>query len=149
MIARSIRAENPCMPVIQSQFPAEHFRLLPDCQFRASIRGGRLADRLLVCQLTLDAILRLRTCKEKPPAPEVFRHADGIQRVLLVASDRNNVLFDFLTSGTYNRQRPFFQTISPSMDILISSNLERMLYYMSDNPSDRHADERSQPVGSL
>ena len=82
MIARSIRAENPCMPVIQSQFPAEHFRLLPDCQFRASIRGGRLADRLLVCQLTLDAILRLRTCKEKPPAPEVFRHADGIQRVL-------------------------------------------------------------------
>lgn len=51
---------------------------------------------------------------------------------LIVASDRNNVLFDFLTTGTYNRQRPFFQTISPSMDILVSSNLERMLYYMSD-----------------
>ena len=51
---------------------------------------------------------------------------------LVVASDKNNVLFDFLTSGTYNRQRPFFQTISPSMDILISSNLERMLYYMSE-----------------
>lgn len=51
---------------------------------------------------------------------------------LIVASDKNNVLFDFLSTGTYNRQRPFFQTISPSMDILISSNLERMLYYMSD-----------------
>ena len=51
---------------------------------------------------------------------------------LVVASDKNNVLFDFLTTGTYNRQRPFFQTISPSMDILVSSNLERMLYYMSD-----------------
>ena len=51
---------------------------------------------------------------------------------LVVASDKNNVLFDFLTTGTYNRQRPFFQTISPSMDILISSNLERMLYYMSE-----------------
>ena len=51
---------------------------------------------------------------------------------LVVASDKNNVLFDFLTSGTYNRKRPFFQTISPSMDILISSNLERRLYYMSD-----------------
>ena len=51
---------------------------------------------------------------------------------LLVASDRNNVLFDFLTTGVYDRNRPFFQTISPSMDILISSNLERMLYYMSD-----------------
>ena len=50
----------------------------------------------------------------------------------MVASDKNNVLFDFLTTGTYNRQRPFFQTISPSMDILISSNLERMLYYMSE-----------------
>lgn len=51
---------------------------------------------------------------------------------LVVASDKNNVLFDFLTSGTYNRQRPFYQTISPSMDILISSNLERMLYYFAD-----------------
>ncbi|KFI45168.1 threonine synthase [Bifidobacterium biavatii] len=51
---------------------------------------------------------------------------------LVVASDKNNVLFDFLTSGTYNRQRPFFQTISPSMDILVSSNLERMLYYFTE-----------------
>ncbi|KAA8822498.1 threonine synthase [Bifidobacterium vespertilionis] len=51
---------------------------------------------------------------------------------LVVASDRNNVLFDFLTTGSYNRNRPFFQTISPSMDILISSNLERMLYYFAE-----------------
>lgn len=51
---------------------------------------------------------------------------------LTVASDRNNVLFDFLTTGTYNRERPFYQTTSPSMDILVSSNLERMLYYTSD-----------------
>lgn len=51
---------------------------------------------------------------------------------LTVASDRNNVLFDFLTTGTYNRERPFFETTSPSMDILVSSNLERMLYYFSD-----------------
>lgn len=51
---------------------------------------------------------------------------------LIVASDKNNVLFDFLTTGTYDRNRPFFTTISPSMDILISSNLERMLYYFAD-----------------
>ena len=51
---------------------------------------------------------------------------------LLVASDRNNVLFDFLATGTYDRKRPFFTTTSPSMDILISSNLERMLYYLSE-----------------
>lgn len=51
---------------------------------------------------------------------------------LIVASNSNNVLFDFLVSGTYNRQRPFHHTIAPSMDILVSSNLERMLYYMCD-----------------
>ena len=51
---------------------------------------------------------------------------------LIVASDANNVLFDFLTTGVYDRNRPFFTTTSPSMDILISSNLERMLYYLSD-----------------
>ena len=51
---------------------------------------------------------------------------------LIVASDKNNVLFDFLTTGTYDRQRPFYTTTSPSMDILISSNLERMLYYLAD-----------------
>ena len=49
----------------------------------------------------------------------------------LVASNANNVLYDFLTSGVYDRRRDFFKTISPSMDILISSNLERLLYYKS------------------
>nr|WP_196489627.1 threonine synthase [Gardnerella vaginalis] len=49
---------------------------------------------------------------------------------LIVASNSNNVLFDFLLSGTYNRQREFHHTVAPSMDILVSSNLERMLYYM-------------------
>lgn len=48
---------------------------------------------------------------------------------LLVASNENKVLTDFLESGVYDRRRPFIKTISPSMDILISSNLERLLYY--------------------
>jgi len=47
---------------------------------------------------------------------------------LVCASNRNNVLTDFLESGIYDRNRPFYQTMSPSMDILISSNLERLLY---------------------
>ena len=51
---------------------------------------------------------------------------------LVVASDANNVLFDFLSTGVYDRKRPFYTTTSPSMDILISSNLERMLYYAAD-----------------
>ena len=50
---------------------------------------------------------------------------------LVCASNKNNVLTDFLTTGTYDRNRDFFQTITPSMDILISSNLERLLYHMS------------------
>ena len=51
---------------------------------------------------------------------------------LVVASDKNNVLFDFLTTGVYDRERPFFTTTSPSMDILISSNLERLLYFAAN-----------------
>ena len=46
------------------------------------------------------------------------------------ASNANNVLTDFLSTGTYDRNRPFYQTASPSMDILISSNLERLLALM-------------------
>ena len=50
---------------------------------------------------------------------------------LICASNANNVLTDFLRSGVYDRRRPFHKTLSPSMDILISSNLERLLYLMS------------------
>ncbi len=52
-------------------------------------------------------------------------------RRLIVASNENDVLCDFIKTGTYNRVRPFNKTISPSMDILVSSNLERLLYYVS------------------
>jgi threonine synthase len=47
---------------------------------------------------------------------------------LVCASNRNNILTDFIKTGVYDRNRHFYTTISPSMDILISSNLERMLY---------------------
>lgn len=47
---------------------------------------------------------------------------------LLCASNSNNILTDFINTGTYNRKRQFYKTISPSMDILISSNLERLLF---------------------
>ena len=53
-----------------------------------------------------------------------------------VASNANHVLTDFLTTGIYDRNRDFIQTISPSMDILISSNLERLLYYMSNQDTE-------------
>ncbi len=50
---------------------------------------------------------------------------------LICASNKNNVLTDFINTGKYDRNRSFFTTISPSMDILISSNLERMLFELS------------------
>ena len=52
---------------------------------------------------------------------------------LICASNANNVLTDFLKSGCYDRNRDFYCTISPSMDILISSNLERLLYILTNN----------------
>lgn len=51
---------------------------------------------------------------------------------LICASNSNNVLTDFLNTGTYSIHRDFIPTMSPSMDILISSNLERLLFLMSD-----------------
>ena len=50
---------------------------------------------------------------------------------LICASNANNVLTDFIRTGTYDRQRPLLKTTSPSMDILVSSNLERLLYLLS------------------
>lgn len=56
---------------------------------------------------------------------------------LICASNKNKVLTDFFLSGIYNSNRKFFRTISPSMDILISSNLERFLYEITGHDSDK------------
>lgn len=55
---------------------------------------------------------------------------------LVCASNANNVLTDFINGGTYDRNRDFYTTTSPSMDILISSNLERLLYMLCGRNSD-------------
>ncbi len=54
---------------------------------------------------------------------------------LVCASNENDVLYDFIRTGTYDRRRTFHRTASPSMDILISSNLERLLYLLCHDPS--------------
>ena len=51
-------------------------------------------------------------------------------RRLVCASNKNDVLTEFLSTGHYDRKREFYKTTSPSMDILVSSNLERLLYYV-------------------
>jgi len=55
---------------------------------------------------------------------------------LICASNENNVLYDFIRTGIYNRKRKLIITSSPAMDILVSSNLERLLYDISDNDPD-------------
>lgn len=50
---------------------------------------------------------------------------------LIIACNENNVIADFFEEGVYDRNRPFFKTCAPSMDIQISSNFERLLYYKS------------------
>lgn len=58
---------------------------------------------------------------------------------LICASNENKVLFDFLRTGVYDRNREFVLTTSPSMDILISSNLERLIYHAAGNDSEANA----------
>ena len=55
---------------------------------------------------------------------------------LVCASNKNNILTDFINTGRYDKNRDFYTTISPSMDILISSNLERLIFSLSGDDSD-------------
>ncbi|MCR4590236.1 MAG: threonine synthase [Lachnospiraceae bacterium] len=58
---------------------------------------------------------------------------------LICASNENKVLFDFFNSGEYDRNREFILTSSPSMDILISSNLERLIYHIAGDDTEKNS----------
>ena len=58
---------------------------------------------------------------------------------LVCASNKNNVLTDFIKTGTYDARRTFYKTTSPSMDILISSNLERLIYRIAGENAEENA----------
>lgn len=58
---------------------------------------------------------------------------------LICASNENKVLYDFFQTGTYDKNRDFVLTTSPSMDILISSNLERLIYLVAGEDSEKNA----------
>ncbi len=61
-------------------------------------------------------------------------------KMLICASNENRVLFDFFRSGTYDKNRKFILTSSPSMDILVSSNLERLIYHICDDNAEKTAE---------
>ncbi len=66
---------------------------------------------------------------------------------LICASNDNKVLYDFFRTGTYDRNREFMLTTSPSMDILISSNLERLIYRIAGNDADKNRELMSALTG--
>ena len=59
---------------------------------------------------------------------------------LYVLPNENKVLYDFFTTGEYDRNRDFVLTTSPSMDILISSNLERLIYRIAGNSAEKNSE---------
>lgn len=67
---------------------------------------------------------------------------------LICASNDNKVLYDFFQSGTYDKNREFILTTSPSMDILISSNLERLIYKIAGEDAEKNAELMSALAGT-
>jgi threonine synthase len=108
-----------------------------------SINWGRLVPQIVYyysayCDLVKSGAIRLgekiNFCVPTGNFGDIFAGYLAMRsglpvRRLICASNSNNVLTDFFRGGTYDRNREFRTTISPSMDILISSNLERLLYY--------------------
>ena len=105
-------------------------RVLPQLVYYISgycdlVRDGRIAygDRINICVPTGNFGNILSAYFTKQMGLPIAK--------LICASNKNCVLTDFLNTGTYNRCRDFYTTMSPSMDILISSNLERLLFELS------------------
>ena len=110
-----------------------------------SINWGRLAPQIVYyvsayCDLLLNGTCKLgdsfNVCVPTGNFGNIFAAYLAKQMGLpigrlICASNSNNILTDFLETGTYDRNRDFYLTMSPSMDILISSNLERLLYFVA------------------
>lgn len=111
-----------------------------------SINWGRLAPQIAYYVYSYVELLRTEKITKGEPINIVvptgnfgnilaawYAKQMGIPvKKLICASNKNKVLCDFFSSGKYDRNREFFKTSSPSMDILISSNLERLLFEITD-----------------
>lgn len=118
-----------------------------------SINIGRLVPQIVYYVYTYTTLLKEGKIEEGEPINVVvptgnfgnilaayYAKEMGIPiKKLICASNDNKVLFDFLSTGTYDRNREFILTSSPSMDILISSNLERLIYHIAGNDAEQNA----------
>jgi len=131
---------------INTRLEASHFRL----SSANSINWGRLAPQIVYYFTGYDRMVRAGKIRRGQKIPvcvptgnfgNILAAYYAIQcglpvSRLICASNRNKVLTDFMRTGLYDRRREFFKTESPSMDILISSNLERLLFELSTrNPA--------------
>lgn len=105
-------------------------RLVPQIVYYVSAYADLVKNNLISCGERVNVVVPTGNFGNILAAYYAKKMGIPIGR-LICASNANNVLTDFITTGCYNRVRPFYTTISPSMDILISSNLERLLYDLS------------------
>lgn len=129
-------------PGINARLEKSHFRF----SSANSINWGRLAPQIVYYFSAYEEMIAAKKIKRGQPihvcvptgnfgnilaAYYAFRCGLPVSK-LICASNINKVLTDFIRSGIYDRRREFYKTESPSMDILISSNLERLLFELAD-----------------
>lgn len=105
-------------------------RLVPQIVYYVSSYADLVKNNLISCGERVNVVVPTGNFGNILAAYYAKKMGIPIGR-LICASNANNVLTEFITTGCYNRVRPFYTTISPSMDILISSNLERLIYDLS------------------
>ena len=134
------------------RFVKETFKLHPELSSSNSINIGRLVPQIIYYVYSYLELVRTNKIKIGDKinicvptgnfgnilAGYIAKKMGVHINKFICASNQNNVLTDFFETGIYNCDRPFYKTNSPSMDILISSNLERLLYLISDDKTTKN-----------
>ncbi len=105
-------------------------RLVPQIVYYVYAYGKMVKEGAVQCGGPVNFIVPTGNFGNILAAYYAFRMGIPVGK-LVCASNKNKVLYDFFRTGIYDRNREFYVTSSPSMDILISSNLERLLWYLS------------------
>lgn len=105
-------------------------RLVPQIAYYFSSYADLIKDGKISCGDKVNFVVPTGNFGDILAGYYAFRMGLPVNK-LICASNKNNVLTDFFETGTYDANREFFKTSSPSMDILISSNLERLLFELS------------------
>ncbi len=131
-----VRAMNERGCVLSSANSINIGRLVPQVAYYFSAYADLCAGGMLKKGEMFDACVPTGNFGDILAAYYARRMGVPIAR-LICASNRNDVLTEFMHTGVYNANRPFHKTISPSMDILISSNLERLLFELCGRDAKR------------